>query len=384
VRVLTVLDALQLGGAETLIVQMGRVAADEGLEMEVLSLHGYSEERSQLAPMLEQVGLEPRYLGAKRTLDVSAFARLVWLIKASRADLVHAHLEMAMTMAIPAARLAGKPAVGTFHNVYRPVSGREAARERLAVYVTTRSQAAIFVSQASLTSFADHYRPGRPVPRSWMVVPNGIDLDYFSPAESADSAGLPADLDLGPVRVVTVLAPLRDFKGIIHAIRAWPTVVAHYPDAHLLLVGSGPEESALRAEVKLLGLDDTVMFAGMRSDIPAVLRGSEMVVLPSIYGENLPTVLMEAGGCGRPVIASDVGGISDIVADRETGLLVPPGDEDGLAAAMIDLLDDPGRGRRLGAAGRKRMEERFDAHLWVRKLCTVYANALERKTGHRP
>ena len=67
----------------------------------------------------------------------------------------------------------------------------------------------------------------------------------------------------------------------------------------------------------------------MRSDIPEILRASEVVLLPSIYGENLPTVLMEAGGCGRPVVASDVGGISDIVADRETGLLVRPGDAAG-------------------------------------------------------
>ena len=78
----------------------------------------------------------------------------------------------------------------------------------------------------------------------------------------------------------------------------------------------------------------------MRSDIPEILRASEVVLLPSIYGENLPTVLMEAGGCGRPVVASDVGGISDIVADRETGLLVRPGDAAGIADAVVRLLDD--------------------------------------------
>jgi len=383
VRVLTVLDAFRLGGAETLVAQMGRVAADVGLEMEVLSLHAFSAERSKLAPMLVDAGLEPQYLGAERTIDVSAFARLVRTIKASRADIVHAHLEMAMTMAIPAAALAGKPSVGTFHHVYRPLVGRAAARERLALEVATRSQAAIFVSQASLKSFADQYRPGRPVPRSWTVVHHGIDLDYFTPGEPPGPAELPDDLDVGSSRVITVLAALRDFKGIIHAVRAWPAVLSAYPDARLLLVGSGTEEGALRAEVDALGIAGSVVFAGMRSDVPDVLRGSEIVVLPSIYGENLPTVLMEAGGCGRPVIASDVGGIHDIVADGETGLLVAPGNEAGLSRAMLDLLNDPERANRLGAAGRVRMERLFDARLWVQNLCTVYTDAIERKNGKK-
>ncbi|MBP2415923.1 glycosyltransferase [Microlunatus capsulatus] len=371
---LTVLDAFRLGGAETLIAQLGRVAPEMGLELDVLSLHGPSEERSKLAPLLEEAGLRPRYLGVDRTLDPRSFVRLVQDVRRRRPDVVHAHLEMAMTLALPAARLAGVPAVGTFHHVHRPLTGRASARERLALEVATRSQAAVFVSQASLVSFRDRYRAGRAVPRSWQVVHNGVDLAYFSPPPD-DVAALPADLGLAGRRVVTVLAALRDFKGIVHVVRAWPRVVERHPEVRLLLVGSGTEEASLRAEVDRLGLAGSVVFAGMRSDVPDVLRGSELVVLPSIYGENLPTVLMEAGGCARPVVASDVGGISDIVADGETGLLVPPGQPDALGAAVLRVLDDPALGRRLGEAGRLRMEERFDAHLWARNLCGLYARA---------
>jgi glycosyltransferase involved in cell wall biosynthesis len=120
-----------------------------------------------------------------------------------------------------------------------------------------------------------------------------------------------------------------------------------------------------------------VVFAGMRSDIPEILRGSDLVLLPSIYGENLPTVLMEAGGCGRPVVASDVGGISDIVANEETGLLVPPGDSPAIAAAVLRLLADPELGERMGEAGRRRMERLFDARLWARSLRAVYDTAID-------
>lgn len=381
-RVLIIIDAFRLGGAETLIAQLGRVATGCGLEIDVLSLHGPSEEHAKLAPMLEQAGLQPRYLGIARTLDPLGFVRLVQAIKASKADIVHAHLEMAMTLAIPAAALAGVPSVCTFHHVYRPLSGRAAAREKLAVKVAMQSQATIFVSQASLKSFADQYRQGKPVPTNWTVVHNGIDLDHFAPAAPPERPV--AEFGHADARTVTVLAALRDFKGIMHAVRAWPAVIAAHPDARLLLVGSGSEEQALRAAVAELNVTDSVLFAGMRSDIPEILRASEMVVLPSIYGENLPTVLMEAGGCARPVIASDVGGISDIVADGETGLLVKPGDEAGLAAAMIGLLDDPERGHRLGLAGRQHMERQFDARLWARNLRKVYEQGIARKAKSLP
>jgi glycosyltransferase involved in cell wall biosynthesis len=299
-RVLVVLDAFRWGGAETLIAQLARVADHAGLELDLLSVLGPSPDRSRLAPMLTEAGAQPQYLGARRTVDPAAFARLTRRIRRDRPDIVHAHLEMAMTMALPAAALAGVPAVGTFHHIHRPLTGRPAARERLAVEVATRSDAAIFVSRASLTSFAEQYRPDQPPPPSWTVVHNGIDLDYFFPAPSGTPAALPADLGLAGHRVVTVVAALQDVKGIEHAIRAWPTVAARYPDARLLLVGSGPDEAALRAVVAEVGVNGQVVFAGMRTDVPAMLRGSEIVLLPSIYGESLPTVLMEAGGCARP------------------------------------------------------------------------------------
>jgi glycosyltransferase involved in cell wall biosynthesis len=215
------------------------------------------------------------------------------------------------------------------------------------------------------------------VPASWCVVHNGIDLDYFSPAGARCLVTLPAELGLAGCRVVTIVAALRDFKGILHAIRAWPTVVARHPDARLLLVGTGSEEASLRREVGLRGVAESVVFAGMRTDIPNVMRCSEFVVLPSIYGENLPTVLMEAGGCARAVVASDVGGIADIVSHEETGLLVPPGDSDALAAAIVRLLDEPALARQYGSAGRLRVQRLFDAHLWAANLRTVYERAID-------
>lgn len=381
-RVLTVLDAFRLGGAETLVAQLGRVAGTAGLELDVLSLHGPSPEHSKLEPMLTEAGLTPRYLGARRTFDPVAFQRLVAYIRRTRPDIVHAHLELAMTLAVPAARLARVPVLGTFHQVHRALTGREAARERLAVEVATRSDGAIFVSDASRISFADRYRPGRDIPSSWLVVHNGIDVDQFTPPPDGTRPPLPPDLSaiVGSARLVTIVAALRGFKGILHAIRAWPIVLDRHPDARLLLVGTGDQEASLRAEVGRLRLGESVIFAGMRTDIPEVMRASEILVLPSIYGENLPTVLMEAGACGRPVVASDVGGISDIVADGVTGLLTAPGDSAGVGRAVNELLDDPARADALGRAARERIVARFSARVWATNLRGVYQRAI---AGHR-
>jgi len=377
VRVLTVIDAFRLGGAETLVAQLGRVSAEVGIELDVLSLHGRSPELSRLEPLLVEAGITPRYLGVRRTLDAPAFARLVRYIRRTNPDVVHAHLEMSMTMALPAARLAGKPGVGTFHQVYRPMHGRELGRERLAVEVASRSDATVFVSNASRHSYAEHFRSGR-TPRSWHVVHNGVDLQHFTPPGPDEVAGLPADLGLGDGPVVTVVAALRDFKGITHAVAAWPEVLSRHPSATLLVVGSGEEGENLRRQVAGLGLEGSVVFAGMRSDVVEVMRGSDVVLLPSIFGENLPTVLMEAGGCARPVVASDVGGIADIVVDGETGLLTRPGDAASIAGALVRLLDDDGLRTRLGAAARRRMEEHFDARLWARNLLALYREVGER------
>lgn len=376
-RVLTLVDAYRLGGAETLIAQLGRVAAAADIELSVLSLHAPSDERSKLAPLLREAGLEPRYLGVKRTLDPRSFARLVSFIKSEEVDVVHTHLEMATTLGVPAAALAGTPSVSTFHHVHRPLLGRASARERLAIEISSRSAATIFVSRASLTSFEDRYCHGKPAPASWTVVHNGIDLDYFTPGDPGQSPfRFPAELGLEGHRVVTVLAALRDFKGICHAVDAWPAVLARHRDARLLLVGSGPMEASLRAQVAAAQLGDSVVFAGMRSDIPDLLRASEVVLLPSIYGENLPTVLMEAGACARPVVASDVGGISDIVEHQKTGLLVPPGDSSAVASALLRLLSQPDLAAQMGRAARQRMERLFDAHVWARALRSVYQEAI--------
>ena len=377
IRALVLVDAFRMGGAETLLAPMIVASRDTDVRMDVVSVSPAALNSEKTMKILAEAGIETRSLGIRRLLDPVALPRLTNVIRRGGYDVVHAHLEMAMTLAVPAAALARRPVVCTFHHVARPLTGRAGGRERLAVEAATRSHRALFVSEASRRSFQEFYRPRR-MPSNWEVMHNGIDVTNFVAGE-VDPA-LRAELrggSEGPL--VVVPAAFRDFKGIPVAIRAWSLVTQRFPDAVLALVGGGELEGELRALVAEAGLGDSVVFAGVRTDMPEVYRAADVVLLPSTYGENLPTVLIEASATGCAIAASRVGGIPDIVPDEVTGLLFEPGSPEGLAEAVCRLLGDGELRARLGSAAQDRARAEFSAAAWVARLRSTYLEAMGRR-----
>lgn len=376
IKALVLIDAFRMGGAETLLAPMIVASRDTDVDMDVVSISPADWNSEKTMTILAEAGIATRSLGIRRLLDPVALPRLVNTIRKGRYDVVHAHLEMAMTLAVPAAKLVATPAVCTFHHVQRPLEGRAAKRERLAVEAATRSRRALFVSEASRQSFVDAYRPGR-MPGNWEVMHNGIDISNYAPGEADPQ--LHDELAGGTTGpVVVVPAAFRDFKGIPVAIKAWPSVRQRFPDAVLSLAGGGELEGELRQLVADLELGDAVVFAGVRTDMPAVYRAADVVLLPSTHGENLPTVLIEASATGCAIAASRVGGIPDILGT--TGLMFEPGSTEGLADAVCTLLGDADLRRRLGAAANDRARTEFSATAWLGRLRTTYLEAM----GARP
>lgn len=374
ISALVLIDAFRMGGAETLLAPMIVASRDTDVTMDVVSISPADWNSEKTMAILADAGIATRSLGIRRLLDPVALPRLVKTIRQGRYDIVHAHLEMAMTLAVPAAALVGRPAVCTFHHVARPLQGRAAWRERLAVEAATRSRRALFVSEASRRSFAQTYRPNR-MPKNWEVMHNGIDISNFSPGQA--DPRVRSELAAGTQGPVVVLpAAFRDFKGIPVAIKAWPAVKQRFPTAVLALTGGGELEGELRRLVADLGLGDSVNFVGVRTDMPEVYRAADVVVLPSTHGENLPTVLIEASATACAIAASRVGGIPDIVLDGATGLLFEPGSADGLAEAVCHLLDDVELRRRMGAAASERARTEFSATAWLARLRTTYLEAM--------
>ncbi|HET8599494.1 MAG TPA: glycosyltransferase [Segeticoccus sp.] len=371
-KVLTVIDSLGFGGAERLLPTLAAAGPAAGLELVVASLEPQTAERSVMVPRLQAAGVAPRYLDVSRLAERGAVGRVADAIRRSGCDVVHAHLGTSSTLVPRAARRTGVPCFCTLHTLPEQFGGRSLLRERLCVESAGRSNGLLFVSEAARAAYAHRYR-ARP---SWRVVHNGIDLKTWAPG----AGGFPEDLGLPwGVPVASIVAALRAPKGHALAIAAWRSVLRRVPDAHLLIVGDGPEEPMLRRLAERTGVARHVVFAGRRdseSETADIVRASDVVLLPS-YTEALPTTLIEAAACARPVVATDVGGTGEVVDHRRTGLLVPRGQIAALADAVSDLLVDEDRRRRMGLAARRHAELHFDMHDWAATLHDLYADALE-------
>jgi glycosyltransferase involved in cell wall biosynthesis len=370
-KVLVVIDSLTLGGAERVLATLAGAAGSADLELDVVSLAPLAGDRAVLLPVLEEAGLRPRFMSIGRVSNPRAVRALAREVASSGCDVVHAHLEAAAILAPSAAALVKRRCVCTFHHVPGPLGTRALLRERLAVMSANRSRRVVFVSMASMDGFAARYGEGA----RWTVVPNGVDLTRFEPGLQA----MPPELGCGNGRPTAVLVgAMRPGKGHASAIAAWPEVRARVPEACLLLVGSGALEPELRAQASAAGLGGAVVFAGVRRDVEALVRASDVTLLPS-ESEALPTVLMEAAACGKPVVATRVGGTPEVVVDGETGVLVPLADAHALADATSSLLADRGVAAAMGRAARRHAEAFFDAGSWAKRLRTVYDEALQRR-----
>ncbi|MGE5192782.1 MAG: GT4 family glycosyltransferase PelF, partial [Deltaproteobacteria bacterium] len=163
-------------------------------------------------------------------------------------------------------------------------------------------------------------------------------------------------------------------------LRAMRLVVDEVSDFVLDIVGDGPDRPALESLCDELRLRGNVRFLGFRDDVHALLPQSDLFVLSSVT-EGLPMTLLEAMAAGLPTVSTDVGGISELVAEGETGRLVPPQSPEALAAAILELVRDPERAARMGTAGRRRVAGEFDLRRVVARYEDLYQKLLGRQAG---
>jgi glycosyltransferase involved in cell wall biosynthesis len=192
------------------------------------------------------------------------------------------------------------------------------------------------------------------------IVPNGIDLDRFE-----------ARAPRARLRRVVTVANLRPEKSHETLLEAASTVLRTYPDAEFIIVGDGVRRDELGARAERAGLAAHVRFLGHSDEVPRLLGESDLFVLPS-RSEAMPNGVIEAMAAGMPVIATDVGGIPELVAHGRTGLLVPPGDAAALATALLQLMAAPDRAAALGRAARAEVERRFSFETMVSRFEHIY------------
>lgn len=368
-RVHVLIDSLTWGGAETLVADFAAGAPAAGIELSVGYLQDF--DGSPSAARLRARGVEPQLLGIERLRDRSALPRLRRQLREVRPDIVHTHLGASDLLGTLAARSLGIPAVSTIHLIAQRRTGdlRSDTKARLMALARRRSgRRVITVSDAARAAYL---RTGWDRPERVVTVHNGIAPD--TPRTTA--AQVRAQLGLAPdALVVALVAVLRPGKGHDVLAEAARRLLPRFPSLRLLVIGDGPS----RAEVARLfaPLGDAALLLGHRRDVFELLGASDVLLHPTLI-DAFPTVLLEAGAAGRPVIATAVGGIPEIVEDGVTGLLVPaPPAADAIATQLERLLADAALRSRLGAAARERHERRFTAVHWAEHLRRVYDDVL--------
>lgn len=375
-RVLFLIDSLGPGGAEHLLAEYLRLLPGLGVDPVVVAL----QERAgnPVAAVIEGLGIPVRNLGINRLRERTAYQRVVAAVTETVPDVVHTQLEFSNILGTIAASRSGIPSLCTIHTLDRPAAwSRDAARFRLMAWVLRRrADRVVAVSRSARDHFLGRARGRR---EQVMTIHNGIDLARFT--EPGDSAGARAELGIRPdERVAVTVAVLRPAKGIDDMIDALGIITEAVPSVRYLVVGDGEHGPALRHHAAAAGVEGRIVFAGGRADVPRMLAAADLFVLPS-HAEALPTVLIEAMAAGLPVVATDVGGIPEMVERGSSALLVPPHRPDLLADAVGRVLSSPLQATAMGKAGLRVATERFDINRQAQRLVNEYRLLVTRRAA---
>jgi glycosyltransferase involved in cell wall biosynthesis len=203
------------------------------------------------------------------------------------------------------------------------------------------------------------------------LVPNGIDTEKFRPFNNEEKLAARRRWRLSAGPVIGIVARLSDVKGHEFLILAMPGIMIDFPGVICAIFGVGPEERTLRYLAREHDLERNVFFYDAVNKAHEIIPLMDVFVVPSLQ-EGIGLSIMEAGACGVAVVASRVGGIPEVIADGENGLLVPPGNPTAIARAVSALLGDPARARRMGMRAREIVIEKFSAERMVNATEAVY------------
>ncbi len=357
------------GGVESHVRSLAREFAREGHEVTVVT----SRFRPDLPPVESMEGyrvVRARTLGV--ALNTPFDLGQLTSLRGLRADVVHIHYPPPLTAFFATRWLAGQPRIPTcltYHcDLFLPgLGGRALAAlyQRVFVPPTLRAVDRIVVHTRSYGVTSTALR-GRPLE----VIPSVVDLDWFRPG--LDASALRGDLRLEGKRVLAFTGRLVPHKGvdvILEALTRLPS------DVVLLVIGHGPRLASLVSEARRRGVSDRVRFcaAVTDDDLPRYLSLADVFVFPSHNRlEGFGLAVAEAMAVGLPVVIADMPGVREVIEPGHEGLLAEPLLADDLAAKIRILLDDPALARRMGAAGRRRAEERYGLPTVAGQLLTLY------------
>jgi glycosyltransferase involved in cell wall biosynthesis len=364
-KVLHVIKGLGLAGAERHLIALLAGLRKKGIDARLLLWVSPERQGDDVMAAAEQNGIPVERWTMPTDIAPHFFWKLYRYLKQNPPDIVHTHLFHAETYAIPAAKFAGvRYVVNSSHNddpFRRSLSFR--IRSRILWRLTVRG---IAISE-SVKRFLLDYEGARK--SQLRVIYYGLEPESISPIPQPtlqESLGLSSD-----ARIIGSVCRLVEQKGITYAIRAMHRLAPDYPNLHYVIVGDGVLREQLSQQVADAVLSDRIHFLGWREDIASLMVQFEIFIAPSLW-EGFGLVFLEAMKQARPIVSTKLSSVPEVIAQGKTGVLVEPRDPDALAIAIRHLLDEPDMARRMGEAGRRRLETVFSQQTMIEQTAKLY------------
>ncbi len=363
IKIMQVTRSLNVGGLEKLVSNLAR-GLDPGLfDVSVVCLlrTGFFYDE------LEKEGVKV-HLVAQSEADVKSrflFLKLAKLFRQEKPDIVHTHNTHPLIDGVMAAKLAGVSRhVHTDHARLFPDRLLYMVLENLLSYAVDKVVAVSEYSKQDLVKFE------KISPKKILVVPNGIDFDLidYDRDQLLRQFGLNVN---GPI--IGTVCRLTEQKGTRFLIDALPMVIEKQPNVKLIIVGDGVLRQDLERQVSHLGLQNHTVFCGYQKEVAKYINVMDLFVSSSVW-EGMPLGLLEVMACGKPIVATTVGGVTEVVEEGVTGCLVPPEQPGALANAIVNALARPEELRAWGAAARARYESRFTGSIMLENYKQLFLN----------
>lgn len=371
IRVALAITGLEVGGAELACANLALGLRERGFAPQVCALRDRPPEgEDRLVAMLEEAGIAVEFLAARSALDAPrTLGRLTALLRRTRPALLQTFLHHANLLGRCAARRAG---------IRHVVCGIRVAERRGRARLWLDRATSRYVEQYVCVSrdVAEFSRVAGGLPAERLsVIPNGVDVDRFATAEPLDLA------ELGVAhgrRAIACIGRLDEQKRSMWLVELAPRIFERLPAHDLVLVGDGPLREVVYNKCRELGVENRVHMVGRRDDVPRVLRACDLLVLPSAW-EGMPNVLLEAMAAARPVVATRVEGVCEVLGPAADAQTVAVDDAESLVFKLFLLLSDPAAAAHWGAENQRRVREHFSLHA----MCDAYAVLYRRLLAAR-
>ena len=374
-RVFHLLDSLNVGGTETQAVELALRMASAQYDITI----GCLQMQGPLLDKLKGSPVKVREFRPRGGLDspggVYQLGRLTAFLRRERIDVMHAHDLWSNLMGVPAARLAGVPAIISSRRDLAHFDWYQGKKRTWLRRIQNLSN--VVLANATPIRDALVAEDGF-APEKLRVIHNGVDTTRFQQGKRDRARLFPG---LERARLVVLVGNMHsDVKGHSWLIAAAPVVIGEFPETHFVFAGDGEMRPELEKQAAELGKRENFLFLGRRNDIPDILASCDIAILPS-RAEGLPNAVLEYMAAGLPTIASRVGGNAELLQEGITGLLVPAEDSKAISESLLRLLRDPELARTIATKGRQVAVENYSFDRLIREVDALYTELLERRRG---